>query len=787
MKKNKILLIALLAFAITLHAQAPQLGKATVDEVVKAMTLDEKATLAIGTGMAGVTGSTAVVGESSAIVPGAAGTTHPVARFGIPAVVMADGPAGVRIAPKREGDSRKFYATAFPTGILLASTWNTELVHNVGEAMGNEALEYGIDILLSPALNIQRDPLCGRNFEYYSEDPVVSGKMAAAIINGVQKNNVGTSIKHFAVNNQETSRTSSDSRLTQRALREIYLKGFEIGIRESNPWTVMSSYNYINGVYASESRGLLTTILRDEWKFDGIVMTDWLGGESAPAMIYAGNDLLMPGLQFQKEAIINAVNEGTLKETDLDIAVKNILEMVLKTPRFNGYAYSEAPDLDAHAAITRQSASEGMVLLKNNANALPLPESVKNIAAYGVTSYDFISGGTGSGNVNSAYTVSLIEGLENSGYKLNKDLRIQYDNYWREIREAEAAKPKSNDILAAHVAKPRPEELIPDAAQLKLQAEVADVALITIGRMSGEFLDRRIADDFDLTIQEQELIRVVTDAYHAEGKKVIVVMNIGGVIETASWKSQPDAILLAWQAGQEGGNSVADVLKGIVNPSGKLAISFSKNYMDSPSSSNFPYDYVLKGSITAAMLSRNKDKEPERNIDYTIYEEDIYVGYRYYDSFGKDVSFPFGFGLSYTDFEYKDAKVTKKDGNIEVSVEIKNTGKVAGKEAVQLYVSAPSNEYYPKPEKELKAFGKTGELAPGESQVLTFTVSNKELASFDADNSAWVTDRGTYKIQIGASSRDIRSETEVDFATRSEYKVSDVLKEQFEIDVLKTN
>ena len=784
-KINKLLLATIVAIAVISCDNTPQLGKNTVDEVVKVMTLDEKATLVIGTGMAGVTGGTAVVGESNSIIPGAAGTTFAIKRLNIPAIVLADGPAGVRIAPKREGDDRTFHATAFPTGTLLASTWNTELVQSVGDARGNEALEYGIDVLLTPALNIQRDPLCGRNFEYYSEDPVLSGKMSAAMINGIQKNNVGTSIKHFAANNQETNRTSSDSRLTQRALREIYLKGFEIGIKESNPWTVMSSYNYINGVYAPESRDLLKTILRDEWKYNGIVMTDWFGGESAPNMIYAGNDLLMPGLPQQKEAIINAVKEGELKESDLDLAVRNILELIVKTPRFKGYQYSETPDLNAHAAVTRQSAAEGMVLLKNDNNALPLSENIKNIAAYGVTSYDFISGGSGSGDVNSAYTVSLIEGLENSGFILNKDLRSEYENYWEEVRKIEAAKPISTDILASHTAKPRPEEIVPDAQSLNNHANTSDIALITIGRVSGEFIDRKIPGDFDLTQKEKELITTVTKAYHAKGKKVVVALNIGGVIETASWKTQPDAILLAWQAGQEGGNSVADVLKGAVNPSGKLTVTFPLNYMDAPSSNNFPYDYVMTGSLTEAMLSRNTGIEPVRNIDFTIYEEDIYVGYRYYDSFKKDVSYPFGYGLSYTSFEYLNPTITEKEGNITINVEVKNVGKVAGKEVVQVYVSAPVNNSYMKPSKELKAFAKTKELKSEESQILILTIDNNELASFDTANSRWVVDAGTYKIQIGASSRDIQATMDVNLVNRSEYKVNNILKEQFQIDVIK--
>lgn len=782
MKKSLFVTIVFTLLITSCEDKVPQLGKASVDQVVAAMTLDEKVKLLVGTGMAGFTGENAVVGETGSLVPGAAGTTYPIPRLGIPAIVLADGPAGLRIQPIRKGDDNTYYCTAFPVGSLLASTWNTELVELVGQAMGNEVLEYGADILLAPALNIHRNPLCGRNFEYYSEDPVLSGKMAAAMTKGVQSNGVGVSLKHYAANNQETNRMGNDSRLTPRALREIYLKGFEIAVKESAPWTIMSSYNLINGQYASESRDLQTTILRDEWGFTGTVMTDWFGGKDASAQVYAGNDLLMPGSPKQIRDIVEAVQNGTLAEADVNTNVKRILELVLKSPRFKGYNYSNKPDLKAHAAVTRQSAAEGMVLLKNNNSTLPLASSVKKIAAYGITSYDFIAGGTGSGDVNEAYTVSLVEGLEKAGYILDIGLMVSYEKYIQEENAKNA--PDPNDKMAAFMPKSRPGEFIPNTTELNKQATNADVALITIGRTSGEFLDRKIAGDFELTKEEQNLITAVSKVFRSKGKKTIVILNIGGVIETASWKEIPDAILLAWQAGQEGGNSVADVLSGKVSPSGKLTMTFPVNYTDAASSTNFPINYPTSNQSDLMKGRDDSEKEWVRNIDYTVYQEDIYVGYRYFNTFNKAVSYPFGYGLSYTSFEYGHAKVNKADGAFTVTVEVKNTGNAIGKEVVQLYVSAPASPLG-KPSLELKAFAKTKELKRGEVQTLTMPVAIADLASYDANRSAWVTDKGTYKLSIGSSLENIKATLEVAITEVEEWKTNDVLKPQEPIAVLK--
>lgn len=777
MKKQYLPVCLLSLMIVSCAPREPKLGKSSLKDVIAAMTLEEKAHLVIGTGMAGFTGDSAVIGETKALVPGAAGTTYPIERLGIPAVVLADGPAGLRINPKREGDSATYYCTHFPIGTLLASTWNQELVESVGKAIGNEVLEYGADVLLAPALNTHRNPLCGRNFEYYSEDPVVSGKIAAAYVNGVQSNGVGTSIKHFAVNNQETNRMANDARVSPRALREIYLKGFEIAVKESQPWTVMSSYNYLNGTYTSESKELLSTLLRDEWGFKGMVMTDWFGGKDAVAQMIAGNDMLQPGQDKQYEAIVKGVKEGKLDEAVLNRNVKRILEMILRTPRFKGYEFSNKPDLKAHAAITRQSATEGMVLLKNEKEALPFTSQVKNIALFGCTSYDFIAGGTGSGNVNRAYTVSLLDGLTRAGYQVNENLKSQYEQHI--ISENKRNEPKEKNQMSAFLPKPRPTEMVPSKALLKEMAVGSDVALITIGRTSGEFLDRTVAE-FNLTKEEFSLIQSITNEFHSAGKKVVVVLNIGGVIETSTWKNLPDAILCAWQAGQEGGNSVVDVLSGKVSPSGKLTMTFPVKFEDAASSKNFP----TEGAMGDMDFMSPKKKTNKPLWDYTNYEEDIYVGYRYFDTFGKQVSYPFGYGLSYTSFSYENPRIKEDKDKYVITVTVKNTGKYSGKEVVQLYASAPDRVHANKPEKELKAFMKTKNLKPGESATVVLTVGTSELASFDEQSSSWIVTPGVYQFQIASSSRDIKMVLDANVASTSA-KATDILKLKEPIDLLK--
>ena len=754
------------------------------DEVIAHLSLEDKARFVIGTGMAGFDGENAVIGATRSLVPGAAGTTYPLDSLGIPAIVLADGPAGLRIDATREGDSATYYCTHFPIGTLLASTWNTDLIEEVGAAIGNEVKEYGADVLLAPAVNIMRNPLCGRNFEYYSEDPLVVGKTAAAYIKGVQSNGVGTSIKHFAANNQETNRMNNDAHISQRALREIYLKGFEIAIKESQPWTVMTSYNYINGTYTSESKDLVETILRDEWGYEGTVMTDWYGGKDGAAQMWAGNDMLQPGKKEQFDSIVAGVKSGKLAEADLDRSVRRTLNLVEKSPRFQGYKYSNKPDLKAHAEVKRQSAAEGMVLMKNE-KALPLAQNIKNVALYGNTSYDFIAGGTGSGNVNHAYVVSLLEGMKNGGYTVSEELKTAYETYLADCKkkaeaeiEAAAKKDPNKAKLMRFLPKPLPAEKSFTDGEVMAQAANADIAVITIGRLSGEFLDRKVAD-FNLSDSERKLIEQVCDVYHQAGKQVVVLLNIGGVIETASWKHLPDAILCAWQPGQEGGNSVVDVLSGKISPSGKFTMTWPILFTDAYSARNFPIDEDPRID-----MMKQGQKGNVRNVDFTDYEEDIYVGYRYFDSFGISVSFPFGFGLSYTTFDYSDAKIDKKGDGYEVSVTVKNSGEHEGKEVVELYISAPDNKAANKPVKELKAYAKTRNLKPGEKETVKLLVKTADLASFDEAASAWVVSGGEYQFLVGASSQDIKATLKADVKGQ-ETKVHNVLKPEVQMNLLK--
>jgi beta-glucosidase len=737
---------------MTMNAQ-PKLSATNIDEVIKAMTLEEKAKLLVG-GANNFFGDQAVVGGEADLVAGAAGTSPAIPRLGIPATVLTDGPAGVRIDPTRKGTDKTFYATAFPIGSCLASTWNTDLVSKVGEAIGNETKEYRCDVILGPGMNLHRNPLCGRNFEYYSEDPLLTGKIAAAYINGVQSQGAGVSAKHFAVNSQETDRTSVDERLSQRAARELYLRGFEIAVRESQPWTIMASYNKINNEFSMGNHDLLTKILRDDWGFKGIVMTDWIGirkGLETITEVKAGNDLMEPGQPAQVKEIIEGVKSGKLDIADVDRNVRRMLEYIVKTPSFKQYPASNAPDFKAHAAITRQSAAEGIVLLKNN-GALPWKNgAIKTVALFGENSYDFLSGGTGSGCVHPPYVVDMLQGLQNAGIKSSKTLTDIYRKYIEFAKaKFQAERHPAKWFQTEMMGQQKYPEIGLSPIAINNEVNTADAAIITIGRQAGEGIDRDIQTEFNLILEEHALIIDVCNAFHQAGKPVIVIINSGSVIETASWSSYPDAILCAWQPGMEGGNSVADLLTGKVNPSGKLTMTWPLAATDHPSTKGYPgtmdfYTYQVTRGYTGQV----------QGYDYTNHDEDIYVGYRYFDTFNKEVAYPFGFGLSYTTFEFSKPVVKVNGDHVAVTVTIKNTGSVAGKEVAQVYVTAPLGTIE-KPAQELKAFAKTRELQPGEQQVLTMQIPVRMLASFDEAGSQWLTEAGQYTFKIGASSRDIK-------------------------------
>lgn len=779
---KKLLFTGLLAIltATTMTAQ-PKLQADNIDEVLKAMTLEEKAKLLVG-GANNFFGTGAVVGGEADLVAGAAGTSPEIARLGIPATVLTDGPAGVRIDPTRKGTDKTYYATAFPIGSCLASTWNTELVKKVGEAIGNETKEYRCDVILGPGMNLHRNPLCGRNFEYYSEDPLLTGKIAAAYINGVQSQGAGVSAKHFAVNSQETDRTSVDERVSQRAARELYLRGFEIAVRESNPWTIMASYNRINGQFSMGNHDLLTKILREDWGFKGIVMTDWIGiREGLPTIseVHAGNDIMEPGQPAQVQEIIDGVKSGKLDIADVDRNVRRMLEYIVKTPSFHKYPASNNPDFKAHAAITRQSAAEGIVMLKNN-GALPWKNgAIKTVALFGENSYEFLSGGTGSGCVHPPYVVDMLEGLKNAGISSSTTLTDIYRKYIEFAKvKFQAERHPAKWYQMEYFGQQKYPEIGLSPIAINNEVKTADAAIITIGRQAGEGIDRDIDTEFNLVPEERALITDVCNIFHAAGKPVIVIINSGSVIETASWSSYPDAILCAWQPGMEGGNSIADLLTGKVNPSGKLTMTWPIAATDHPSTQNFPgnIDFYSFKEMTAS-------KRPISGHTYTNHEEDIYVGYRYFDTFNREVAYPFGFGLSYTTFEMSKPAVKANGDLVTVSVTVKNTGSVSGKEVAQVYVTAPKGNIE-KPVQELKAFAKTRELKPGESQTLTMTIDRRDLTSFDEAGSQWLGEAGSYTFHIGNSSRNLPLSATLKLSEYTE-KTTNALAPQQPLNLLK--
>lgn len=669
--------------------------EAKIQEILEQMTLEEKAALCTGA---------------------SPWQTVAIERLNVPSIVVSDGPHGVRrVADPETLVSESLPATCFPTASAQASTWNVDLIHKMGEALGEESIALGVDVLLGPGNNMKRTPLCGRNFEYYAEDPLLGGEMAAALIEGIQSKGVGTSLKHYAVNNQEYQRFIIDAQVDERALREIYLAGFERAVKKAQPWTVMCAYNRINGTYASEHPRLLTEILKEEWGLDGLVVSDWGAVHDRVSALSAGLDLEMPGPQPQRvQRVIEAVEEGTLAEEVLDKTVRRLLRVILKaaeTPKGGGEF-----DEDAHHALAREVAREAIVLLKNDNALLPL-QDVETLAVIGHSAKEPYFQGGGSSYINPTQVDAPLDELK----VLAEDTEIRYaEGYQMEAGFDQA--------------------LIDEAVSCAQDADVAVLYVALPGFKESEGYDRA---DLDLTDQQVALIQAVA----AVQPKTVVVLNSGSAVTMESWIDQVPAVLEAWMMGQAGGGAIADVLFGEVNPSGKLAETFPLRLEETPAYLNFPGEnHVVR------------------------YGEGLFIGYRSYDERKVDVRYPFGHGLSYTTFAHENLRLSSevfKDGEgLEVSVDVTNTGDVAGKEIVQLYVHDHESRLR-RPPKELKAFTKI-ELAPGETKTVSFHLNARAFAYYDPAYTRWITESGAFDILVGRSSADIRLEATVEMVSTQE-------------------
>ena len=679
---------------LTMKNGVVQLSADAVACVVAAMTLEEKATLTSG--------------AQNTRKRGCVGATAEFKKYGIPSIGFSDGPAGVR-------SDLKSSAIWYPSITNISSSWDSEIIYRVGEAIGLDGRAFGTDILLAPGMNIQKNAFGGRNFEYSSEDPLLTGYLMSAYVNGVQSTGIGAEIKHFAVNNQETSRVIYSANVTERALREIYLKGFGIAVRDSAPWVVMSSYNRINRNHNATERELLVGILRDEFGFDGMVTSDWGGVTgSIDAKINAMNDINMPGNAEDHGILVNAVKSGTVSIEALDECCRNILSVVVKTRTFLD-AEKQSVDYEGHAALAQEAAENSFVLLKNQ-SALPLANGT-TVALFGNGGWQTVYGGGGSGVVKAKSPVSIFDGIKDSGvFQL-------YD---------QSASPFLG--CAAHDVNNASYDVSVTEAYAKQCAQNADAAVIVLSRQAIEGVDStNRAGDFRLNQTEMDMLTRVSAAFRAEGKKVIVLINTGNPIETVSWRDLVDAVLYIGYPGEQAGNAVVNVLSGKVNPSGKLTCTWPASFESTPAYNYFP------GGLH----------------DVTYYE-DIYVGYRYYETFGVQVAYEFGYGLSYTEFSYSDfACVQNADGSVSVTLLVTNTGKTAGREIVQCYVSKPETNLE-QAKLELGGFAKTKLLSPGESETVRIKLTEDALKSYDEAQSAWILDVGTYTVSVGASVKDIK-------------------------------
>jgi beta-glucosidase len=632
--------------------------------------------------------------------------TKPIERLGLPSIMLTDGPNGLRKQPEggdHLGLTSSVPATCFPPAAGIASSWDSDLMARVGAAVGLEAAIEDVAVLLGPGINIKRSPLCGRNFEYFSEDPILSGVMGAAFVDGVQSQGVGTSLKHFAANNQETDRMRSSSDIDERPLREIYLRGFQRVVEDAQPWTVMCSYNRINGVFTSEDPWLLTQVLRDEWGFQGLVVSDWGAVNDRVKALRAGLDLEMPSSNGWTDAqLLEAVKDGTLDEAHLATAAGRVMALVEKVQR-GSTASGATLDIEAHHTLAREAATRSIVLLKNDAGLLPL-RSTDRIAVIGAFAERPRYQGAGSALVNPTRLDSALEAI-------------------REQAEGKVSYVPGFSLAAD----PSAEETSSLRAEAVGAATDADVVVLFLGlpaRLESEGYDR---DDIDLPGDQLALVDAVVNA----NPNVVVVLSNGGVV-TLPFAATVPAILEGWLLGQAGGGATADVLFGRVNPSGKLAETIPLRLSDTPAYLSFP---------------------GERS--HTRYGEGLFVGYRWFDARHVPVAFPFGHGLSYTTFEYGSSSATVADsGDLTVSVRISNTGPVAGREVVQVYTSMPGSAVQ-RPPRELKAFASVS-LDAGEARTVTLTVRRSDLAYWDTAVGSWIVEDGDYEVRLGASSRDIR-------------------------------
>lgn len=658
--------------------------KEKIADLISQMTIEEKAALCTG---------------------GSPWRTTAIERLGLKPIIVADGPHGLRLSVDVESMITGSHpATCFPVAVALSASWDVDLLYELGQAIADESIALGVDIVLGPGMNIKRSPLCGRNFEYFSEDPLHSGEISAALVNGIQSKGVGTSVKHFAVNNQETRRFTVDALLDERTLYEIYLAGFEIAVKKAKPWTMMCAYNSVNGDFCAENGYLLTDILREEWGYEGFVMSDWGAVHDRVDSIKAGLELEMPGPSPDRtQAVIEAVASGELDETTLNQAVERLLAIILQAQKTEKGHIDL--DIEGHHALARRIASECIVLLKNDNNLLPLTGN-EQLAVIGLAANTPVYQGGGSSHINATRVDSPLQFLQE-----HADLQYVVGDTTVELNQV----------------------AIDEAVTLATEADVALLFIALPASIESEGYDR---PNLHLTEQQIALIKSVANA----NKHTVVILNNGSAIDMHAWIDDVDAVLEAWLPGQAGAGAIVDILYGDVNPSAKLGETFPLKLVDTPAHLSFPGQY-----------------------DEVRYGEGIFVGYRGYDALERDVLFPFGYGLSYTQFEYSNLQLSSTEfslnDTLEVTLNVKNTGDRAGKEIIQLYVHDRESRL-PRPPKELKAFSKVS-LEVGESKQIRLTLDSRAFSYYNPAYGQWLAEAGQFDLLIGSSSADIRLSQEI--------------------------